>query len=79
MRHRRTCTQVAVLCNHQRSVPKSHENSMEKLESTIFKREGELADAEKALKAAKAGKPVDGRNVSVEQCAPRSCALHTQI
>jgi DNA topoisomerase I len=43
---------VAILCNHQRSVPPTHKASMEKLDATIKDVQDFLVD----LKAAKAGK-----------------------
>ena len=33
--YNRANREVAVLCNHQRTVPKSHENSMEKLKEKV--------------------------------------------
>lgn len=44
---------VAVLCNHQRSVPKSHEKSMENLESKIKDKKKELKEAKAELSACK--------------------------
>lgn len=37
---------VAILCNHQRSVPKSHEKSMENLKEKIRQKREQLDDAE---------------------------------
>ena len=48
--------QVAILCNHQRSVPKGHANQMVKLTEKMEKMTGELEDLERELEAAKKGK-----------------------
>ncbi|CAD5208375.1 unnamed protein product [Bursaphelenchus xylophilus] len=44
---------VAVLCNHQRAVPKTHEKSMENLENKIKDKKTELKEAKLALEKAK--------------------------
>ncbi|KAI6220979.1 DNA topoisomerase I [Aphelenchoides fujianensis] len=44
---------VAVLCNHQRAVPKTHEKSMEALEKKIADKKAELKDAKKELDKAR--------------------------
>jgi len=44
---------VAVLCNHQRAVPKTHEKSMDNLHSKIESKQDAIKEAEKALKHAK--------------------------
>ncbi|KAI6211719.1 DNA topoisomerase I [Aphelenchoides besseyi] len=44
---------VAVLCNHQRSVPKTHEKSMENLEKKIKEKADKLKEVKKEAKAAK--------------------------
>merc|ERR1719348_770967 len=44
---------VAVLCNHQRAVPKTHEKSMENLAAKIEAKHEAIKDAEKKLKHAK--------------------------
>ncbi|XP_023012538.2 DNA topoisomerase 1 isoform X3 [Leptinotarsa decemlineata] len=43
---------VAILCNHQRSVPKSHEKSMEKLKEKIDAKREAIKDAERQVKDA---------------------------
>ncbi|CAH1955873.1 unnamed protein product [Acanthoscelides obtectus] len=43
---------VAVLCNHQRSVPKGHEKSMEKLKEKIDQKREQIKDAERQVKDA---------------------------
>ena len=49
--------QVAILCNHQRSVPKGHAGAMEKLQEKMHKLNEELLELQHELKAAKQGKP----------------------
>ena len=44
---------VALLCNHQRAVPKTHDTSMAHLQAKIEKKEEEVKKAEKEYKAAK--------------------------
>jgi DNA topoisomerase-1 len=44
---------VAVLCNHQRAVPKTHDKSMSNLNEKIEAKRTENAKAEKEFKAAK--------------------------
>lgn len=41
---------VAILCNHQRAVPKSHEKSMENLKEKIRAKQDAVADAEVEMK-----------------------------
>ena len=47
---------VALLCNHQRAVPKTHDTSMANLQGKIDKKTEEVEKAEKEYKAAKKGK-----------------------
>jgi len=44
---------VAVLCNHQRAVPKTHEKSMDNLHAKIEAKQDAIKEAEKQLKHAK--------------------------
>ena len=44
---------VAVLCNHQRAVPKTHDKSMENLNDKIEAKQVAIKDAEKQFKQAK--------------------------
>jgi len=44
---------VAVLCNHQRAVPKTHDKSMENINAKIEAKQDTIKDAQKQLKAAK--------------------------
>lgn len=43
--YNRANRQVAILCNHQRSIPKSHEKSMENLKEKIKAKKKELTEA----------------------------------
>ncbi|XP_053999182.1 DNA topoisomerase I, mitochondrial isoform X1 [Hylaeus anthracinus] len=54
---------VAILCNHQRSVPKTHAKSMENLKAKIEAKKEAIADAELAVKDAKR----DAKNGSVKE------------
>ena len=57
--YNRANREVAILCNHQRAVPKTHDKSMQNLMTKISEKKDAIADAEKALKdfkkAAKSG------------------------
>eukprot|EP00192_Tetraselmis_astigmatica_P007703 CAMPEP_0117652114 /NCGR_PEP_ID=MMETSP0804-20121206/2455_1 /TAXON_ID=1074897 /ORGANISM="Tetraselmis astigmatica, Strain CCMP880" /LENGTH=709 /DNA_ID=CAMNT_0005458141 /DNA_START=460 /DNA_END=2586 /DNA_ORIENTATION=- len=58
--------EVAILCNHQRAIPKTHEASMQRMSEKVEKAQAELAELERELKAAKAHKPMfkdDGKEV----------------
>lgn len=46
---------VAILCNHQRAAPKSHEKSMENLENKIKQKEDDIKDLKKEIKGMKKG------------------------
>lgn len=52
---------VAVLCNHQRAPPKTHDKQMENLETKISEKEKALKDAKKELKKAKKEKDEKGK------------------
>lgn len=54
---------VAVLCNHQRSVPKTHAKSMENLKAKIDNKKEAIEEAEKACKIAKK----EAKNGSVKE------------
>ncbi|XP_044750528.1 DNA topoisomerase I, mitochondrial isoform X1 [Coccinella septempunctata] len=54
---------VAILCNHQRSVPKGHQKSMEKLKEKIEAKKDAIKDAERQVKDAKR----DANNGSVKE------------
>lgn len=47
--------QVAILCNHQRSVPKGHSGQMQKMEDKLLAAQQELDDLQAELKAAERG------------------------
>jgi DNA topoisomerase-1 len=44
---------VAILCNHQRSVPKTFAKSMENMQAKIDQKKEQISDAEKEFKKAK--------------------------
>lgn len=52
-----TGLQVAILCNHQRSVPKTHGAQMEKIEGKLKELQAELAELTAQLK----GKDKEGK------------------
>uniref|UniRef100_F1KRZ4 DNA topoisomerase I n=1 Tax=Ascaris suum TaxID=6253 RepID=F1KRZ4_ASCSU len=51
--YNRANRQVAILCNHQRAVPKSHEKSMENLSAKIKAKKAELKEAKEELEKAR--------------------------
>lgn len=51
--YNRANRQVAILCNHQRAVSKTHDQAMEKLEQKIKDKKKEVKEAEEALKRAR--------------------------
>lgn len=54
---------VAILCNHQRAVPKTHEKSMENLKEKLAAKREAVTDAERAVKDAKR----EAKNGSVKE------------
>ena len=56
--------EVAILCNHQRSVPKGHTAQMEKMQEKLATLQAELGELMDDLKMAKAGKPKDGKKMN---------------
>lgn len=71
------CAQVAILCNHQRSVPKGHAGQMEKLEAKTLALQEELAELQAELAAAKKGKASPGKKTvaNVDTCARSQCVV----
>ena len=63
---------MAILCNHQRSVPKGHVGQMEKMETRLLSVNAELESLTQELNAAKRGKPLSpgGKVASVDVYAP---------
>jgi DNA topoisomerase-1 len=51
---------VAILCNHQRSVPKTHEQSMGRMQEKLDKMREEVEGLERDLALARKGKDKDG-------------------
>lgn len=56
--YNRANRQVAILCNHQRAIPKTHEKSMENLQNKIKEKKKEFKAAKAELKSAK-GKDIE--------------------
>jgi len=74
---------VAILCNHQRAAPKTHEKSMENLEKKIETKKEAVAKAEKEFKAIKKAKTggkveVDKKKKAVERLKDQLEKLETQ-
>ena len=64
------CMQVAILCNHQRAVPKGHAGQMEKLSERMHKLNEELLELQHELKASEKGKAYgDKKRRDPERCA----------
>jgi len=61
--------QVAILCNHQRAVPKGHAGQMEKLSERMHKLNEELLELQHELKASEKGKAYGDKRREPERCA----------
>lgn len=66
---------VAVLCNHQRAVPKTHEKSMTNLQSKIDAKKDAISKAEKEFKAAKKSHKTGGSATSKANMDKKKKAL----
>lgn len=53
LQYNRANRAVAILCNHQRAVPKSHDKSMGNLKEKISTKKEQVAEAQKQVKEAK--------------------------
>jgi len=83
--------QVAILCNHQRSVPKTHANQMEKISKQITDVEEEIEELKDHIKRLEAGKKPKKRgqndkgeekkefSTNIEVCERKILALHEKI
>lgn len=72
--------EVAILCNHQRSVPKGHTAAMEKMQEKLATLQSELGDLMEDLKRAKVGKPSkEGRKLSEDTVRARIERKRAQI
>ena len=71
---------VALLCNHQRAVPKTHDKSMANLQDKIDKKTEEVEKAEREFKAAKKGKggDADKKKATVKRLLEQLNRLETQ-
>ena len=54
--------QVAILCNHQRAVPKGHTGQMQKMEAKLLEHQEQLDALQAELVAAQKGKKHEGKN-----------------
>ena len=54
--------QVAILCNHQRAVPKGHTEQMQKMEAKLLEHQEALDALQAELLAAEKGKKYEGKN-----------------
>merc|ERR1711884_981539 len=62
---------VAVLCNHQRAVPKTHDKSMENLQAKIEAKQDAIKEAQKQFKSAKKAYKnggSSGEKANLEKC-----------
>lgn len=72
--------EVAILCNHQRSVPKGHEGQMGKMQEKLAALEEEVQDLERELKLARAGKAgKDGKVWKEESVANKLAKKREQL
>ena len=71
---------VAVLCNHQRAVPKGHDVSMGNLQAKIDTKTAEVEKAEKDYKQAKksGGAEAEKRKATVKRLLEQLNRLETQ-
>lgn len=71
---------VAILCNHQRSVPKTHDKSMENLKGKIEAKREQLDEAEKQYKDAKRSRSAatDKKKKAVERIREQLNKLEIQ-
>jgi len=53
--------QVAILCNHQRAVPKGHTGQMQKMEARLLEHQEQLDVLQSELVAAEKGKKYEGK------------------
>ena len=51
---------VAILCNHQKSVPKTHEQAMDKARQALGEKKEKAKKLEQLQKALKSGKELKG-------------------
>lgn len=59
---------VAVLCNHQRAVPKTHDKSMENLNAKIESKQDTIKEAQKKVKNAKKASKAGAGKAEYEKC-----------
>ena len=56
------CMQVAILCNHQRAVPKGHTGQMQKMEAKLLEHQEALDALQAELVASEKGRKHEGKN-----------------
>jgi DNA topoisomerase-1 len=66
--YNRANRQVAILCNHQRAVPKTHEKSMDNLKNKIKEKKKELKEAKEEREKARAAKDKDRLDKKISRC-----------
>lgn len=72
--------EVAVLCNHQRAVPKTHEKSMQKMLDKVEEATQNLESLKKDYALAKANKPTqDGKNIAPDVLKKRVDAAKAKL
>lgn len=75
---------VAILCNHQRAVPKTHDKSMGNLQAKIDGKKEQLQKAEKEFKHAKkayknGGAAAEKSNMEKKKKAVERCMEQLQV
>lgn len=58
----RVAVQVAILCNHQRAVPKGHSGQMQKMEAKLLEQQEQLDALQAELFASEKGKKYEDKN-----------------
>lgn len=72
--------EVAILCNHQRSVPRGHTAAMEKMQEKLAVLQAEMSDLMEDLKRARAGKSSkDGKKLNEDVVRGRMERKRAQI
>ncbi|XP_038198554.1 DNA topoisomerase I, mitochondrial isoform X3 [Arvicola amphibius] len=66
---------VAVLCNHQRAIPKTFEKSMQKLQQKIEAKQAQVTEAQVELEKAKADLRMQGENKPKRLPEVQSCVF----
>ena len=75
--YNRANRQVAILCNHQRSIPKTHEKSMENLKAKIKEKKKELKEAKEERDKARGAKDKEKAEKKVQRLKDQLKRLKT--